>query len=52
VAKEMENQMGQWGKICTGDIYHPQRNVPTSDLERLENPQAEDAKWDNISIAD
>jgi len=35
IAKEMENQ-SQRGKICAGDIYHPQRDVPTT--KRLENP--------------
>jgi len=35
MAKEMENQ-SQWDKICTGD-FHPQKDVPTSNLERRED---------------
>jgi len=38
-AKKMENQ-SQWGKICTGDFHHPQKDVPTSDLG-----QPEDARY-------
>jgi len=33
----MENQ-NQWGKICTGDFHHPQKDVPTSNLEWPEDP--------------
>jgi len=37
MAKKMENQ-SQWGKICTSDFHHPQKDVPTSNLERREYP--------------
>jgi len=37
MAKKMESQ-SQWGKICTGDFHHPQKDVPTSNLERPEDP--------------
>jgi len=32
MAKKMENQ-SQWGKICTGDIYHLQKDMPTSNFK-------------------
>jgi len=32
MTKGMENQ----SKICIGDIHHPQRDVPTGNLERIE----------------
>jgi len=43
MAKEMENQ-SQWNKICTGNIHHPQKDVPTNP-NGLKIPQAEDAKY-------
>jgi len=39
MAKEMENQ-SQWGKICTGDFHHPQKDVSTSNLEQHEDPSS------------
>jgi len=39
MAKKMENQ-SQWDKICTGDLHHPQKDVPTSNLERREDPSS------------
>jgi len=30
----------QWGKICTRDFHHPQKDVPTSSLERREYPSS------------
>jgi len=40
--KKMENQ-SQWGKICTGDFHHPQKDVAT--LNGLRILQAEDARY-------
>jgi len=40
MAKKIENQ-SQWGKICTGDIHHPKKDVPTNNLERPENPSSQ-----------
>jgi len=39
MAKKMENQ-SQWGKICTGDFHHSQKNVLTSNLEQREDPSS------------
>jgi len=39
--QQVENQ-SRWGKICTGDIYHPQRDVTLNGLQVL---QTEDARY-------
>jgi len=33
----MENK-SQWGKICTDDFHYPQKDVPTSNVERRDDP--------------
>jgi len=35
----MENQ-SQWGKICTDDFHQPQKDMPTSNLDRREDPSS------------
>jgi len=39
----MENQ-SQWGKICTGDFHHSQKDVPINNLG-VRIPQAENASY-------
>jgi len=55
ICKKMENQ-SQWGKICTGDFHHPQKDVPTSNLKRPEDPSSREREvfgiWLYISIVD
>jgi len=46
MAKKMENQ-SQRGKIC--DFHHPQKDVPVSNLERLED-SSKDARYLGLDL--